>query len=50
MRTRSAPPARSLHPNHSQSSRRAHMAKNIILWMLGVPISVLIMLNIFGFI
>ncbi len=25
------------------------MAKNIILWMLGVPISVLILLNIFGF-
>jgi len=24
------------------------MAKNIILWMLGVPISVLILLNIFG--
>jgi hypothetical protein len=28
---------------------RDHMAKNIILWMLGVPISVLILLNIFGF-
>jgi hypothetical protein len=25
------------------------MAKNLILWMLGVPISVLILLNIFGF-
>jgi len=24
------------------------MAKNLILWMLGVPISVLILLNIFG--
>jgi len=24
------------------------MAKNIILWLLGVPISVLILLNIFG--
>jgi len=24
------------------------MAKNIILWMLGVPISVLILLNLFG--
>jgi len=26
------------------------MTKNIILWMLGVPISVLILLNIFGII
>jgi len=25
------------------------MAKNLILWMLGVPISVLILLNVFGF-
>jgi len=25
------------------------MAKNLILWMLGVPISVLILLNIFGY-
>jgi len=24
------------------------MAKNVILWMLGVPISVLVLLNIFG--
>jgi len=24
------------------------MANNLILWMLGVPISVLILLNIFG--
>jgi predicted nucleic acid-binding Zn ribbon protein len=30
--------------------RRRHMTKNIILWMLGVPISVLILLNIFGII
>lgn len=29
--------------------RRNHMAKNLILWMLGVPISILILLNIFGF-
>ena len=28
---------------------RKLMAKNIILWMLGVPISVLILLNIFGY-
>jgi hypothetical protein len=28
---------------------RKQMAKNIILWMLGVPISVLILLNIFGY-
>jgi len=25
------------------------MGKNIILWLLGVPISVLILLNVFGF-
>jgi hypothetical protein len=30
-------------------SRSSIMAKNVILWMLGVPISVLILLNIFGF-
>jgi hypothetical protein len=35
-------------PTHAQSSRRDRMAKNIILWMLGVPISVLILLNVFG--
>jgi len=29
--------------------RRSQMAKNIILWMLGVPVSVLILLNIFGY-
>jgi len=28
---------------------RNQMAKNLILWMLGVPISVLILLNIFGY-
>lgn len=29
-------------------SRRELMAKNVILWLLGVPISVLILLNLFG--
>ena len=28
---------------------RTQMAKNLILWMLGVPISVLVLLNIFGY-
>jgi hypothetical protein len=27
----------------------SQMAKNLFLWMLGVPISVLILLNIFGY-
>jgi hypothetical protein len=37
------------HSPGIQSNRSATMAKNLILWMLGVPISVLILLNIFGF-
>jgi hypothetical protein len=32
-----------------RDARRNQMAKNLILWMLGVPISVLILLNIFGY-
>jgi hypothetical protein len=46
-----APPVRAAQP-HLQAQRRRStiMAKNLILWMLGVPISVLILLNIFGFI
>jgi hypothetical protein len=35
---------------HLALGEREQMAKNLILWMLGVPISVLILLNIFGFI
>ena len=27
----------------------SQMVKNLFLWMLGVPISVLILLNIFGY-
>ncbi|MBN9277919.1 MAG: hypothetical protein J0I57_09850 [Hyphomicrobium sp.] len=38
------------HGNRTFDPRRKHMTKNIILWMLGVPISVLILLNIFGII
>jgi hypothetical protein len=34
---------------HFDQSRSSTMAKNLILWMLGVPISVLILLNVFGF-
>jgi len=37
----------SVRPNAMQW--RNQMAKNLILWMLGVPISVLILLNIFGY-
>jgi hypothetical protein len=40
--------SREMHPITQSHTQGAHMAKNIILWMLGVPISVLILLNIFG--
>jgi len=34
----------------SSPAWRDQMTKNLILWMLGVPISVLILLNVFGLI
>ncbi len=38
-----------LSPDPAFARERTRPMKNIVLWMLGVPVTVIVLLNLFGF-